>query len=373
MVDGFAGAELQRAALRGASADAAALAPGEGADAARIVLVEEDPGLLARIEGELARAGRRAHRTDDPGSCAPGEVVLVEAAFDAVLDRLLPAVDDAPALFRLAPLSARSLPWSALERVLARPAADLLLRLPADDFARVGRFAGPVADLPPHLRRTAGGCSALLDDPRHGWIAAWRAADGAGGADQALLAVAERLRERVGAAVPGVPPRVVAVGRVPLLALVRDHAVLLELNGALRDAGVAVEPSLPIAVPEPREDAAPDAPLDLFPLPPPPEPDPGPRAPDPAALAELLHARHAGDIVPLTALAASLADSGLATEDLHAALRQLKRTGRAAYRALNDDGAEVDFLVDPAPSNPRRHRAARTRPPAPPDLFDPPA
>jgi hypothetical protein len=274
VVDAFAGADLQRAALRGVSADGAALA-GAAGDGARIVLAEEDPGLLLRIEADLARAGRAARRTDDPASCAPGEVVLVEASFAVLLDRLLPATDGAPLLLRLAPLAARALPWAVLERAAAHPGAELLLRLPAEDFARQGRFAGPVADLPPHLRRTVEACSALLDDPRHGWIAAWREAEHRDGTEAALLAMAGRLAARLEAALPGHAIRVAVVDGIPLLRSTADGDAAAEVDRALPGAEDAPTDAPPGGE-EPGEEEAGDGALDLFPLPRPAVPDPAP-------------------------------------------------------------------------------------------------
>jgi hypothetical protein len=284
------------------------------------------------------------------------------------------AIGDAPALLHLAPLSARALPSAVLDALASMPGADLLLRVPAEDFARVGRFGGPLADLPPHLRRVVQACSDLLADPRHGWIAAWREAAREHGEDAAAAVVADRLRQRIEDAAAGLAARVVGVDGVPLLLATRDPARFLELNGALRDAGMPPRPTLsPIASEaEPAAEPATDAPLDLFPIaPPPPEPEPDARAPDPRAVADLLHARHRGTVVPLDDLAASLAESGLSSEDLHAALRLLKRSGRAAFRTLDAEGAEVDFLADPAPVTTRARRPRRAAPPEP-DLFDPP-
>lgn len=199
-VDGFAGADLQRAALRSASIVPAAVAAVRALDAAtaggRIVLVEEDPGLVARLAEELhgIGAGARVRMTADPASAAPGEVALVEAPFAAVAARLAERIGDEPALVRLAPLTARGLPWAALRAVAALPSTDLLLRFPHEDFAKQARFTGPLADLPPHLRRVVEGCSAMLADPRHGWIAAWREAERGGGPDAALAAMVDRLQ-----------------------------------------------------------------------------------------------------------------------------------------------------------------------------------
>jgi hypothetical protein len=263
-VDGFAGADLQRAALDGAPCGAV-LPDVTVGEEVRTLLLEEDPGLLARLEAELVRAGRVVRRSADPASCAAGEVVLVEAAFVAALERVLAAVGEAPVLFRLAPLGARGLPWTVLERIAACPGAELLLRLPAEEFVRQGRFAGPLADLPPHLRRTVEACSALLDEPRHGWIAAWRAAERDGGMGAALGEVADRLRLRLESAFRGVVSQVAPAGEVPLLVAARDADRLAELVASLAP---------PAAEPDPGEGS-----LDLFPVaaPPPPQGAPRPR------------------------------------------------------------------------------------------------
>jgi hypothetical protein len=205
LVDGFAGADLQRAALRGTSAQPPATAFFRAAEeafggAARLVLVEEDPGLLARLEEELRAAGAadRLRRAGTPADAAPGEIVLVEAPFASVAARLAGEIADAPALVRLAPLSVRALPWATLELLADLSGADLLLRFPQEDFARAGKFTGPLADFPPHLRRVAEGCSAFLADDRHAWLLAWREAMRAGGEDAALAGAVERLRAKLG-------------------------------------------------------------------------------------------------------------------------------------------------------------------------------
>jgi hypothetical protein len=249
-VDGFAGADLQRAALRGAAAHPPAAAFLRAADeafgpAARLVLVEEDPGLLSRVEDELraAGAGDRLRRAADPSDAQPGDVVLVEAPFATVAARLAAAIADAPALVRLAPLTARALPWASLELLADLDAADLLLRVPGEDFARAGRFTGPLADFPPHLRRVVEGCSALLADERHAWLLAWRDALRAEGEDAALAAMVERLRARLG---NGGGERVARAARLESagaavhLLLTTPHAEhALELNGAVMDGGGA--------------------------------------------------------------------------------------------------------------------------------------
>ena len=255
LVDGFAGADLQRAALRGASVQPPAAAFFRAAEeafggTARIVLVEEDPGLLARLEDELraAGAGGRLRRAGTPAGAAPGEIVLVEAPFASVAARLAGEVADAPALVRLAPLSVRALPWATLELLADLSSADLLLRFPQEDFARAGKFTGPLADFPPHLRRVAEGCSAFLADDRHTWLLAWREAMRAGGEDTALAGAVERLRAKLGTGERvGRAARLESAGGTAHLLLSTPHPEhALELDGAVADgAGAPAAASRP--------------------------------------------------------------------------------------------------------------------------------
>lgn len=200
-VDGFAGADLQRAAMRGASVQPPAVAAIQALpQTARIVLVEEDPGLISRLCDDLdgIDAIERIRVTADPASTEPGEIALVEAPFARVATPLASGIGDDPALVRLAPLAARTLPWAAVEPLIDLAATDVLLRVPLEDFAKQARFNGPLADLPPHIRRVVEGCSALLSDPRHGWITAWRQAQRAGGMDAALSAIVARMQALLG-------------------------------------------------------------------------------------------------------------------------------------------------------------------------------
>jgi hypothetical protein len=196
-IDGFAGADLQRAAMRGAGVQPPAIAAIQALpQTARIVLVEEDPGLISRLCEALDEidAVERIRVTADPASTEPGEIALVEAPFARVATSLASGIGDDSALVRLAPLAARTLPWAAVEPIVDLAATDVLLRVPLEDFAKQARFTGPLADLPPHIRRVVEGCSALLSDPRHGWIAAWREAQRGGGADAAMRAVIDRMQ-----------------------------------------------------------------------------------------------------------------------------------------------------------------------------------
>ena len=371
VVDGFAGADLQRAALRGMTVEAAAVGMVRAMEGAgvpfRAILVEEDPALLARVGDALGALGlgNRVRRADALAALAPGDVALVEAPFAAAAPSVAEAVGDAPALVRLAPLSARALPWPALAPLVGLAGADVLVQLPADDFLRQGRFTGPLADLPPHLRRLVEGCSALLGEPAQMWLPAWRAA--AGGGDAAALdAMRDRLRARIADAAEGRTVRAVAAeaegAALHVLLAVTDAADALELNGAIADAGATPDGAPPPAPPPVPRAPAPPAALDLFPLPPPPPPPPAPAGPDLGAVADDLHARHVGTRVPWRALLAGLAESGLTPEQVRAALAHLKRAGLASYRSLDAEGAEVEFRAEPKEPAPRRPRARKARP-----------
>jgi hypothetical protein len=419
-VDGFAGADLQRAALRSASVQPVAIAAVQALDeATRIVLVEEDPGLIIRLRDELDRigAGDRIRLTADPTSTEPGEIALVEAPFATVAVRLASRIGDEPALVRLAPLAARALPWAVLEPIAELAGTDVLLRVPLEDFAKQARFTGPLADFPPHLRRVVEGCSALMADARHGWISAWREAQRTGGADAAPAIIVERLQvllagldeDRSTHALP-----VQGAGGPVHLVLSTPHpAHALELDGAAADGAAAPRrrpvrksatspapaadsppPAIPAAeaspAPEesppaeespaaapvipapPAEPIAPEEPaavLDLFALSA--EPEPVQPGPDLSALADDLHARHTGAKVLVAELLAGLVDSGLTPEQVRAALAILKRAGRATYRSLDAEGAEVEFLAKPRVAAPRPRKP---RKPAPGELglFDEP-
>jgi hypothetical protein len=245
-VDGFAGADLQRAALRGASVQPTAILAVQALDGAagsraRVVLIEEDPGLIGRL-GELLDgigAGGRVRISSDPATAEPGEILLVEAAFASHAHRLAQHIGDEPALLRLAPLAARALPWSAVEPMMDLGAADVLLRFPREDFEKQARFTGPLADLPPHLRRVVEGCSNFLGDARHGWLIAWREAQRSAGPAAALATAIERMQALLASGgnerFTHVLPVVGKTESVHLLLSTprADHAQ--ELDGALSD------------------------------------------------------------------------------------------------------------------------------------------
>lgn len=369
-VDAFAGADLQRAALRGAMVEAGGLAAvramADSGDRIRIVLADEDPGLLVRLEDELDRlgAGGRVRRTRDVASIQSGEIGLVESSFAALSAGLVDAMGDSAALVRLAPLSARALPWTALQPIASRDDTELLLRFPAEDFHKQARVTGPIADFPPNIRRLVEGCSALLGDGRHGWLSAWRDAVRRDGMDAALDAVVDRYRELIVGAGEGRVVRAQRLGSradsIHLLLATSNPAHVLELNGAIADGGAdPLPPAITAAQPEPEPEVV-EAPvaLDLFPVPPPPV-EPKPRGPDLRAVADDLHGRHRGSLVAYPGLLATLAESGLTPEQVREALSILKREGRAAYRSLDAADAEIDFLLEPAAPAPPRKRKPR--------------
>jgi hypothetical protein len=440
-IDGFAGADLQRAALRGLTIRPTALAAVQALDEAtagraRIVLIDEDPGLIARLGDEMESlgAGDRIRIATDPASAQPGEILLVEASFASHAQRLANRIGEEAALVRLAPLAARSLPWGALQPIAHLAFADVLLRFPREDFEKQARFTGPLADLPPHLRRVVEGCSAFLDDARHGWLLPWRQAQRAAGPDAALATVVERMQALLAASGDERFTHALRVeGKgdpVHLLLSTPRAGHPLELDGALVEAGTRQKPpakrksaasatvtvELPVveapfasavevptpaaeepfapdppveesaasdlpavdqpaasapstASEEPAADEQPATPLDVFALAPQAEPEP--RGRDLAAFADALHTRHSGARVPVREVLAGAADSGLAPEQVRAALASLKRAGRVSYRSLDAEGAEVEFLAEARPSAPRT-RKPRAPAPGVLGLFDEP-
>ena len=461
-IDGFAGADLQRAAMRGAAVQPACVAAIQALDpSTRIVLVEEDPGLISRLCEALDDVGavERIRVTSDPAATQPGEIALVEAPFARVAASLADAIGDDPALVRLAPLAARTLPWPALEPFGDLAATDVLLRVPLEDFAKQARFTGPLADLPPHIRRVVEGCSALLSDARHGWLFAWRDAQRTGGVDAAVSTVIQRMQALLSAVDDTRSTHALPVegtgGPVQLLLSTPDAAHAEELTAALADGAAkpkrpaarkAAKPAAsspaapaPPAAPEPvapadsieppaehvapteptetptepvapaestaapmesieaatesteaseaaappkpparvksrarAEPAAPEEPpavLDLFGLAP--ESEPAPRGPDLQGVADALHAKHVGARLGVGEVLGGMADSGLTPEQVHAALALLKRAGRAAYRSLDAEGAEVEFLAEPRVAAPRAKKP-RAQAPDLLGLFDEP-
>ena len=371
-VDAFAGAEyvfgVGDPGRQGPSrAVAAARAVLEGApEHARAVLVEEDPGLLARLRAELEDAGWGARIHADPARLGPGEVALVEADFRNVADVVLAFAEPTRALLWMAPPSARRLPWPLLEAVLGDGGTDLLLRFPHTDYEKQGKFTGPLADLPPFAKRIVEGCSALLGDARHEWVFAWRAAEREGGG--ALEGVVERFRARLERAAEG---RVLKGARVApaadaaaahLFLVASEPAAALALNAAVQGAGLA-DRAASVLLPPSTEPPAPPPALDLFGAP---EPAAEPlRRADPAAAAVLLAERHRGQSLPLRDVLAGLTDSDLTPDEVRGALGVLRKEGRAVYRSLAHPDAVVIFPEEPVVRAPRRRRASDA-----PDLFE---
>jgi len=204
-VDAFAGAELQfgtgvqREAWEPTRAEAAIRAldrAGAGPTPRPVAaFVEEDPAHLQRIYAELEElvGGERLRATRDLASLAPSEASLVEAPFASIAAEVARFAADARAFFWLAPGTARALPWESVERLLSIPGATLLIRFPHADFEKQARHGGTLADLPGFARRIVEGCSALLADPKHAWLPAWRS-DARDGTAAALAGVLERFR-----------------------------------------------------------------------------------------------------------------------------------------------------------------------------------
>lgn len=334
------------------------------------VLMEEDPAHLAALGDALREAGMgdRVREEDDPARACAGEIVLVEADFAAVapaLPRLLE--DGAQGLVWLAPPSPRRLPWSLLEPLLRLDGADLLLAFPHADLHRQARFdALSVADLPPHPRRVVEGISALFGDPRHGWLAEWRAAERAGGAAAAeagvLAAFAERLRGGAGDRV--VKPVELALpgdAALHLFHLAADPAGALALNDAVRAVGV--EDRRPeragTAAPLVAEPEGEPAVLELFGAEEMRGSHPAPRRErvvDVVALADRIASDLVGRTVAYREVLHTLAEGDAGAEEVRRAMALLKRSGRAVYRSLADDDAPVDFPATPVP-----HAAAKRR------------
>lgn len=144
-----------------------------------------------------------------------------------------------------------------------------------------------------------------------------------------------------------------------------DPALALALNAAVREAALEdrapalagrAAPLLPEPVGEPEV-------LELFA---PEEMGVSPargreRAVDAAAVAESLAARFAGRRAPFREVLRELADTDLGADDVRRAMSLLKRSGRAVFRSLADDDAEVAFPETPVPpaAAARRRRAGR--------------
>jgi hypothetical protein len=482
-VDAFAGAELQfgtgvlREPTEPTRAQAAVRAI-DGACAGHAscpvaLFVEEDPAHLQRIYGELEDAvgGERLRATRDFASLAAGEASLVEASFASVAGEVARFAAGGRAFVWLAPATARALPWTAVEPLLAIRDATLLIRFPHADFEKQSRHVGALADLPGFARRIVEGCSSLLADGKHAWLSAWRTEARNGTA--ALPGVLERFRALLAGAagermVKPIELQSADDARTWCFLVTSDTAVALAVGGdsaAEGDAAVQAdsgavgeivtqespspEPkpaarrrttgrrsaavSEPAQAEEPSDAVAADAePVvnathqEIAPPEPPPEPVlaepvvvepvvpaeavvvaapvvaepiaapivPEPVVPEPVveqpaaevldlfpddvaaptaaparpevALAAEVEARFGSRTATWGDVAASFAPSGATVEDLKAALRHLRRGGRAIYTALRVEADEIVFPPDPvAPAKTNR----RTKTPADDGLF----
>jgi len=270
-LDAFAGAEFQFGTGVARSGDeetraAAAFRALEEAGAQpppNAVFTEEDPAHQGRIYAELedSAGGERLRATRDLASLQPGEISLLEAPFASVAAEVARHAAGARTFALLAPPAARNLPWDALRQIAALPGATLLIRLPHADFEKQSRHISPLADLPAFARRIVEGCSALLDDPKHAWLPAWRADAASKGEPAALAGVLERLRaliDRVAAGRILKPMELEAAdgARTWLFLLTPDPAVALAANAAVRAAGLVDRAAAASPVAPPPSDAA---------------------------------------------------------------------------------------------------------------------
>lgn len=249
-VDAFAGSEFQFGTGVARSGDeetraAAAFRALDGASspAPMAVLAEEDPAHLGRIYAELedAAGGERLRATHDLASLAAGEITLLEAPFASVAGDVGRFAMNARAFAFLAPPAARALPWPALRAMLSLPDATVLVRLPHSDFEKQTKHTSPLADLPGFAKRIVEGCSAMLDDGKHAWLAAWRADAASKGFGGAMEGVLERFRALLDGASNGriLKPMELETAegaRTWLFLLTPDPAVALAANAAVRAA-----------------------------------------------------------------------------------------------------------------------------------------
>jgi hypothetical protein len=352
-VDGFAGEDLRRG---GAEADGRAprtlraleraLAARPGATLAA-VLVEEDPAVAARLAAALRADGVDVRLADaPPDALAPGARWVVRGAFCDHADALSRLVGSAAVLTVLMPGAARQMPVAAAAPLLARP-GDVLVRIPTADFLRLAETRGPLADLPPHLRRTLDGCAAILAESAGTWLPALRSA-----ADPAAFArehCRASLALAAGRDVTSVLVRDAEGGEASLLLLASCARHRLALNDAIRAAGA-------VRVPPDGAPAARPIVCDLFGEPVAVEAD----AFDVGALMRRLLDAFRGRTVAAGALVVEAADAGAGGDDLRAAVTRLRRAGALCLPTSWDEDSPAAFPRAPVP--PRRAR----RPASPP-------
>jgi hypothetical protein len=381
-VDGFAGAEFRfgTGVARGegcvtrASEVVAVLGLHQppAADAPALLFADEDPAHLQRIYCSLEEqvGGERVRSGEAPPPLLAGEVALVESPFVPLAAELARRTAQGESFVWLAPPAARELPWDALLPFLRQPRTTLLLRLPHSDFLKQARHTSPLADLPGFARRMVEGCSALLGDPRHSWLASWRA--DAAPAEESLGRVAASLAERLRSACGERLVRPVRLstreGACVWLFLITPHpAVALALNAAAHTHGLVQGDQEPHSVDEQPVSAEDGAPLDLFTLPPAAEaPNLAsiPRRPAAGEVAGELLRRFGRHRVAWVDVLHAFAASDITLDELRRGLERLRRRGEAEYRGRLGEGAEITF-GEARPDPPRRGRPSASH-----DLFE---
>jgi hypothetical protein len=365
----------------------------EAPDAVAAILLREDPAELDALNAALGARGwtGRIRRTPElhlSGGEAGGTIGLAEGTPASRSAELLPLLErSARTLVRVAPASPATMPFTLTRALAERPDTDLLLELSPGELNRLERYrTTPVADLPLHLRRMVEGWSAFLGDARLEWLATWRAVAAAEGTAQAQLRVVESFETRLREAVPAAIIRRFAVplggaaggGELHFVLATHEPARALHLNRILfemRSEGVLpwVEPTDPLVRLEnpgiielfAAANAAPPGGEQAD------EYGPRVRTVDLPRLAEGFADRFAGEVVPLRETMRFVAAGELFVEDVHGALRLLRRERRVSYPTLSDDDAVLRFPAPGAPldSPPTRRRARGPRGDAEPELW----
>lgn len=384
-LDGFAGEDLRRG---GAEADGRALntlralertlAARPGATLAA-VLVEEDPTVAARLAAALRADGVDVRLGDaPPDALTPGARWVVRGAFCDHAEALSRLTGSAAVLTVLMPGAARQMPVAAAAPLLART-GDALVRIPTVDFLRLAETRGPLADLPPHLRRTLDGCAALLGEPAGTWLPALRIA-----ADPTAFA-RERCRASLtlaaGRDATSVLVRDAQGGETSLLLLATRARHGLALNDAIRAAGA-------VRVSGDADDASGSPARDLFG-----EPVTGAEGGfDVGALTRRLDAAFRGRTVAAGEVVSEAAAAGAGWDDLRSAVARLRRDGALRLPAAWDEDTPAEFprvrepprrvsrpasppcdlplfaSVEAAPAPPAKRRGGRARGTPPPEI-----
>lgn len=313
---------------------------------AAAMLLEEDPVKAEWLRAHLAEGAGGVRVAVE--ETAPERAAEVVPAGEATA---LLSVVDAPGARRL------SLEW--LRALLREPGAAVLLRVPVEDLRRLAHFHGtPLASLPPYGRRLVEGWSALLGDPRHGWLLPWSAGqDDAGAAERAVV---EALAARLGEA-PGVRVAVECV-----LPAGAEHPEHLLVAGPDAELPYLLTESVHLA----REEGHlrwPDEPpallryerlgeLELF----------GgaggaerrTRVVDVVGVANRVAGAFTGRTTTLREVLGALEGEALFRDDVRRALLELRRDGRALFRSLAAPDARLAFpragAARPTPRGARR-------------------